>query len=351
VDYWRDWWEHQTNDDWWHRFRHRPEAVDVPIFQQGGWFDPYAGSHLRTFAAIGDRVPSRVLVGPWSHEEEVETFTGDIDLGPDSVTVVRDHELAFYDRFLRDDENGWDGRPPLELYVLGANEWRGEHEWPLARTGFTPWYLRSGSLSPDPPSADEPADRYAYDPADPVPTIGGVNSVLTMTQGAETPILPGPRDQRVLEARADVLSYTSEPLERDLEVVGPVEMVLYAASSARDTDWVVRLCDVWPDGRSIFVTEGIIRARYRGGVDGDTIELLEPGEAAEYRIRCYPTANVFRRGHRLRLDVTSSSFPRFSRNLNTGEDVGTGTRMEVAQQTVLHTDRYPSHVVLPVVAL
>jgi putative CocE/NonD family hydrolase len=172
-----------------------------------------------------------------------------------------------------------------------------------------------------------------------------------MTQGAETPILPGPRDQRVLEARPDVLSYTSEPLERDLEVVGPVEMVLYAASSARDTDWVVRLCDVWPDGRSIFVTEGIIRARYRGGRDGDTIELLEPGEVAEYRIRCYPTAQVFRRGHRVRLDVTSSSFPRFSRNLNTGEDVGTGTRMEVAQQTVLHTDRYPSHVVLPVVAL
>jgi hypothetical protein len=183
-----------------------------------------------------------------------------------------------------------------------------------------------------------------------VPTIGGVNSVLTMTQGAETPILPGPRDQRVLEVRPDVLSYSSDVLERDLDVVGPVEMVLYAASSAKDTDWIVRLSDVYPDGRAIFMTEGIIRARYRGGVDGDTVELLEPGEVAEYRIRCYPTANVFERGHRLRLDVTSSSFPRFSRNLNTGEDVGTGTRMGVAHQTVLHTDRYPSHVVLPVVA-
>jgi uncharacterized protein len=146
-----------------------------------------------------------------------------------------------------------------------------------------------------------------------------------------------------------VLSYTSEPLERDLEVIGPVEMVLYAASSAKDTDWIVRLSDVYPDGRAIFMTEGIIRARYRGGVDGDTVELLEPNEAAEYRIRCYPTANVFRRGHRVRLDVTSSSFPRFSRNLNTGEDVGTGTRMETARQTVLHTDAYPSHVVLPVI--
>jgi putative CocE/NonD family hydrolase len=350
VDYWRDWWEHQTNDEWWQKFAHRPERVEVPIFQQGGWFDPYSGSHLRTFARIGNRVPNRVLMGPWSHEEEVETFRGEVDFGPQSVTVIRDHELAFYDRFLRDLDGDWDDRPPLELFVMGANEWRGEREWPLAGTEFTPWFLRRGGvLCLEEPRPDEPGDSFAYDPADPVPTIGGVNSVLTMTQGAETPILPGPRDQRVLEARHDVLSYTSDVLERDLEVVGPVEMALYAVSSAKDTDWIVRLSDVYPDGRAIFMTEGIIRARYRGGVDGDTVELLEPGEAAEYRIRCYPTANVFRRGHRLRLDVTSSSFPRFSRNLNTGEDVGTGTRMEVARQTVLHTDRYPSHVVLPVI--
>ena len=138
-----------------------------------------------------------------------------------------------------------------------------------------------------------------------------------------------------------MLAYTSEPLERDLEVIGPVEMILYAASSARDTDFFVRVCDVYPDGRSIFLTEGVIRARYRGSVEGESVELLEPGEVAEYRFRCYPMANVFRRGHRIRVDVTSSSFPRFSRNLNTGEDVGTGTRMEVAEQTILHTARYP----------
>jgi putative CocE/NonD family hydrolase len=199
------------------------------------------------------------------------------------------------------------------------------------------------------PRSDEPADRYAYDPEDPVPTIGGVNSVLTMTQGSARPIRPGPWDQRELEARDDVLSYTSDELDRDLEVIGPVEMVLYAASSARDTDFIVRVCDVYPDGRSIFLTEGIIRARYRNSDEGDSTELLEPGEAAEYRIRCYPIANVFLRGHRIRLDVTSSSFPRFSRNLNNGEDVGTSTRIEVAQQAVLHTDVYPSRIVLPVV--
>ena len=349
VDFWREWWQHQENDDYWHRFRHRPETVNVPIFQQGGWFDPYSGSHLRSFAAIGDRVPNRVLMGPWSHEEEVESFRGDVDLSP-GVTVIRDHELAFYDRFLRDEGNGWEERPPLELFVLGRNVWRGEREWPLPGTEFTPFHLRAGGrLDRDAPRSDEPADRYAYDPNDPVPTIGGVNSVLTMTQGAAQPVRPGPWDQRELEARADVLSYTSDELDRDLEVIGPVELVLYAASSAKDTDFIVRVCDVYPDGRSIFLTEGIIRARYRNSNEGDSTELLEPGEVAEYRIRCYPMANVFERGHRVRVDVTSSSFPRFSRNLNNGEDVGTSTRIEVAQQTVLHTDVYPSHVVLPVV--
>jgi uncharacterized protein len=349
VDYWRLWWEHQVNDDYWQGFRHRPERVEVPIFQQGAWFDPYSGSHLRSFGAIGGRVPNRVLIGPWSHEEEIETFRGDIDLTP-ALTVIRDHELVFYDRFLKDAANGWDERPPAELYVLGANEWRGEREWPLARAEPTAFHLRSGgALSAEPPRPDEPADRYDYDPADPVPTIGGVNSVLTMTQGAETPIRPGPLDQRVLEAREDVLVYTTEPLERDLEVIGPVEMTLYAASSARDTDFLSRLCDVYPDGRSIFLTEGIIRARYRNSLEGESVELLEPGEVAEFRIRLYPVANVFRRGHRIRLDLTSSSFPRFSRNLNTGEDIGTGTRMQVARQVVLHTAEHPSHVLLPVV--
>jgi putative CocE/NonD family hydrolase len=132
-------------------------------------------------------------------------------------------------------------------------------------------------------------------------------------------------------------------------VIGPAEMTLYAASSARDTDFVIRVCDVYPDGRSIFLTEGVIRARYRGSVEGESVELLEPDEVAEYRIRLYPLANVFRRGHCVRVDVTSSSFPRFSRNLNTGEDVGTGTRMQVARQAVLHTSAYPSHVALPVI--
>ena len=177
VDYWRLWWEHQTNDEYWQQFKHRPETVNVPIFQQGGWFDPYSGAHLRSFARIPDGVPNRVLMGPWSHEEEVETFRGDVDLGPASVTVIREHDLAFYDRYLKDEPNGWDDRPPLELFVLGANEWRAESEWPLAGTELTPWYLHSGGrantlggdgrLDLDPPTSGEPSDRYSYDPRGP----------------------------------------------------------------------------------------------------------------------------------------------------------------------------------------
>jgi putative CocE/NonD family hydrolase len=350
LDYWRDWWAHQENDDFWQAFRHRPERVTVPIFQQGGWFDPYSGSHLRTFEAVGDRVPSRLMIGPWSHEEEVETFAGDVDFGRASVTVIREHELAFYDRYLRDEDNGWDDRPPLELFLMGANEWVGLEEWPPPGTLLDRWYLRSGGrLDRDAPRSDEPPDRYDYDPADPVPTVGGVNSLLTMTRHARTPVVPGALDQRALERRDDVLCYTSESLERDVTVMGPVEALLYAASSGRDTDFFVRLCDVHPDGRSIVLTEGVLRARYHGSEAGERTELLEPDEVAEYRIRLYPTANVFRAGHRMRVDVTSSSFPRFARNLNTGEDVATGTRMQVARQTVLHTDTYPSQVLLPVI--
>ena len=153
MDYWRLWWEHQVNDEYWQQFRHRPEKVDVPIFQQGGWFDPYSGSHLRSFAAIGDRVPNRVLIGPWSHEAEVETFTGDIDLSP-AMTVIQEHELVFYDRYLKEIDNGWDDRPPAELYVLGAGEWRGAGEWPLPGTESTPFHLRrGGGLSRSEPGA------------------------------------------------------------------------------------------------------------------------------------------------------------------------------------------------------
>lgn len=356
IGCWREWLAHPVVDDYWESLRHRPEAVTVPVFQQCGWYDAYPGATMRTFQALAGRVPQRVLMGPWSHEEEHTRIVGGHDFGPAASRLIRDDDLRWFDQWLKELDTGLLDEPPLSLFVMGANRWRHASEWPLPGTQLTPWYLRSGGranslagdgvLSPDAPGPDEPADRYDYDPAHPVPTLGGNSSVLTIMQHAVTPIVPGPADQRPLERRDDVLCYTSASLEADLEVTGPLEAVLYAASSARDTDFVVRLSDVHPDGRALVLSEGILRARYRHGFD--RTELLEPNEVAEYRIRMYPTSNLFRRRHRIRLDVTSSSFPRFSRNLNTGGDVATGTRMEVARQTVLHTSAYPSHILLPI---
>lgn len=354
---WREWHEHPVDDAFWGSLRHRPEDVTVPVFQQCGWYDAYAGSTMRTFQELDGRVPQKVLLGPWSHEEEFTGVVGGHDFGPAASRVIRDDDLRWFDQWLRDVDTGILDEPPVSLFVMGANRWRHESEWPLPGTELVPWYLTSGGranslagdgvLTVDPPAASEPADTYDYDPANPVPTVGGNNSILTMMQHAVAPVGPGPADQRPLERRDDVLCYTSAPLEDDLEVTGPVETVLYAASSARDTDFVVRLSDVQPDGRALFLCEGILRARHRNGLG--CVDFLEPGEVAEYRIRMYPTSNLFGRGHRIRLDVTSSSFPRFSRNLNTDESVATGTRMEIARQSVLHTADYPSHVLLPVV--
>ncbi|HLZ10050.1 MAG TPA: CocE/NonD family hydrolase, partial [Chloroflexota bacterium] len=199
---------------------------------------------------------------------------------------------------------------------------------------------------PEPPGAEEP-DRFDYDPNNPVPSIGGNSSIGHWAGGGDDPVISGPIDQRPIEQRADVLVYTSRPLEQDLEVTGPIEVVLYAASSAPDTDFAFKLVDVFPDGRAINLSDGIIRARHRKSLTRP--EPLEPGEVAEFKLNLCVTSNVFKKGHRIRLDVTSSNFPRFSRNLNTGENVATGTRMQLAHQTVLHSARYPSHVVLPVI--
>jgi uncharacterized protein len=233
---------------------------------------------------------------------------------------------------------------------MGANVWRDEREWPLARTDWQRWHLRSGGhantlrgdgvLSTDEPG-DEPADIFVYDPAHPVQTVGGNNC-------CSPHIVPwGPYDQRDVEMRGDVLCYTSEPLAQDMEVTGPVTVVLFAATDGPDTDWTVKLVDVRPNGYAMNLCDGIIRARYRDGFTSPTP--VEPGVVYRYEISAMVTGNVFRKGHRVRVEISSSNFPRFDRNLNTGNPVGRDAEMRVARQTVLHTSEYPSHVVLPVI--
>jgi hypothetical protein len=365
IPYWRDWLSHPTDGPFWRRFGTTGtyRRIDVPILQQCGWYDAYPSATFRMWngmVAEGKseraRRSQRLLMGPWSHAPPEGSRIGEVDFGPAADVRMPEVELRWFDHWLKGVDTGMMDGPPIELFVMGADVWRGEREWPLARTRYEPWYLHSGGranslhgdgvLSPEPPGG-EPPDRYAYDPDRPVPSLGGNNSTGSWAAQAEEPILPGPYDQRPLERRDDVLVYTSAPLEQDLELTGPLELVLYAASSARDTDFTARLCQVEPGGRSLNVSEGILRARYRKGFDRP--EPLEPGEVVELRLRLYDTSRLFKHGHRLRLDVSSSNFPRFSRNLNTGEDVATGTRTAIARQTILHEGRYPSHLLLPVV--
>ena len=365
IQYWRDWLQHQTFDDYWTSvsWAHQLDQIDLPVFQQSGWYDPYAtailrqGMHLRERAASAShRAAQKMMIGPWAHSIPLDSRLGEIDFGPNAYVRIRDLESRWFDHWLKGIDTGFLDEPPISIFVMGENVWRHEHEWPLRRAQPTDFFLHSdghanslfgdGTLSQEPPR-QEPPDRFDYDPTHPVWTVGGNNSLDSLTPRAVEPIISGPVDQRAIERRDDVLVYTSAPLEGDLEVTGPVELVLYAASSAKDTDFTAKLIDVHPNGYAMNLAEGIVRARHRNG--RDTSELLTPGEEVEYRIKLNPTSNLFKRGHRIRLDVSSSNFPRFNRNLNTEEDLATGTRIEIAHQTVLHSVDYPSRLILPVV--
>jgi uncharacterized protein len=294
------------------------------------------------------RKQSHVVIGPWEHG--VSQVTGDLDFGPDAKVEREVFELPWFDYWLKGAANGVGSEPPVTLFVMGKNVWRQENEFPLARTQYRKMYLSSaghantgggdGRLSWDAPAENSTPDRYDYDPKNPVPSPGGNNCC-----GA--PTLSGQRDQRGIENRNDVLVYTSVPLEGELEVTGPVKVVVHAASDAVDTDFVAKLIDVYPDGRAINVCEGILRARYREGADRP--KLLEPGKSYELAIDLVGTSNVFLKDHRLRVDVTSSHFPEFDRNPNTGKPFGVSAEVRTARQTIHHSAARPSHILLPVI--
>lgn len=323
--------------------------VRVPTLNVGGWYDIFLSDTIANFCAMRSQgTPTRLLIGPWGHGQSHNPIgqvnfgfgaqLGFIDLREDFGSL----QLRWFDHWLKGVNSGMLSEPPIKLFVMGANVWRDEQEWPLARATNTAYYLRQGGLlSVEPPGSELP-DRYTYDPSDPVPTLGGA---LLMT-----PEYPsGPFDQRPIEARPDVLVYTTPPLAHDVEVTGPIVVRLWAVSSAPDTDFVARLVDVYPDGRSIILTDGIIRARYRNFRRGEPPTLIEPGRPYEYEIDLWATSNLFRAGHRIGLQVTSSCFPRWDRNPNTGHPFGVDAELRVAHQEILHDREHPSHVVLPIV--
>ena len=330
------------------------DAIDIPVFHVGGWYDIFAAYTVRDFAGIRDAGNTRqkLLIGPWTHGS-YDGLAGETDFGlqASGALVLPDElQLRWFDYWLKGVDNGVMDEPPVRIFVMGDNRWRSEDEWPLARTQFTRFYLHSGgaanslagdgALSTDAPS-EEPVDSFVYDPRNPVPTRGGG---LCCWRAA---LPPGAYDQREIEARPDVLVYTTPALERDVEVTGPLEVHLWAATSAPDTDFTAKLVDVGRCGYARNIQDGIIRARYRASLA--QAEPVRPGEVYEYTIDLGATSNVFKAGHRIRLEISSSNFPRFDRNPNTGGATGEGSEWRTALQTVLHGAEHPSHVVLPLI--
>jgi hypothetical protein len=278
-----------------------------------------------------------MIIGPWGHGPSRKF--GDLDFGPEADRKLADFERRWHEFHLKGVANGIDKEPPVEIFYMGVNRWRGEQDWPVPGTQYQSWFLREGGkLSPA--GAQGTATTYRYDPANPVPTTGGNNCC-----GA--PTIAGPVDQAPLDGRDDIVRFVSDPLTSPVTIAGPVRMKLHAATDGPDTDWMVKLIDVYPDGKAYPMAEGILRARFREGLDNP--KLLEPGRAYEFDIDMVGTAVSFLPGHRIRVDITSSNFPQFDRNLNTGEPLGKGTKPRVARQTIHHSPRRPSAIVLPVV--
>ncbi len=360
---WEDFVSHPPGDPWWDQFGYiKPEdRFDVPSLQVNSWYDFGVAETLQQFnqfrtnaLSARSRDSQFMVVSPTEHcrsEAATEnTRVGQRELG-DARFPYWDLYLRWFDHWLRDADNSVTAMAHLRIYVMGRNAWRDEQEWPLARTRFVKYYLHSGGrantssgdgvLSPVAPG-DEPPDSFAYDPASPVPTVGGPGCCSGTSE-----VAAGAFDQSEVEKRQDVLVYSTPPLQEGLEVTGPLEVVLYVSSSARDTDFTAKLVDVYPDGVAYNIQESILRARYREGFAQEV--WLEPGGVYRLGIDLKATSNYFQPGHRIRLEVSSSSFPRYDRNLNTGGRNYDETSWVAARNTVHHSAGRASHVTLPVI--
>ena len=362
ADYYYDWLAHPTYDDYWKSFapREKFDRIAVPALSQGGWYDGFIRATLRNYEGMREqggselaRAQQHLVVGPWLHQPLPDPSAGNGYFGPGASGAAIDWhgmQLAWFDRWLRDEDNGVDSDPSAYLFMMGANEWRAEEVWPPPDAETMTMFLRSGgrantlngdgALSLEPPGVSESSDHFLYNPADPVPTFGGAH-----LGGQVTVFEVGVQDQRAIEARGDVLVYTSEPMDRDTEVMGYVTLGLWAATTGDDADWTAKLVDVHPDGRALNVCDGILRASYRESLESPSP--IQPGEVNRYRVEVGPTAMLFKRDHRIRLEVSSSNFPAYARY--TGSPHQTAADMAPSTQTVLHDAEHPSALELPVV--
>lgn len=372
---------HGDYDDFWKNagssvVDHLAEYKDVPEYHTTGWYDSW-GTQVANINFVELRKSKkslqRLIVGPWIHSSEGLSYAGEAQFTPDAALDLKQFELRWFDHFLKDIDNGVDREPPVRIYVMGGGDahktpegrifvgghWRDEQEWPLARTAYTPYYLHgNGVLSPEKPAADSPIS-YQFDPKNPVPTLGGnVSSQGTlMFQGAADQRCRTGfwlcTDTRPLSARNDVVVFQTPPLDADLEVTGPLVVKLWASSDALDTDFTAKLVDVYPpnadfpEGVDLNIADSIVRARYRNGFG--KAQLLKPGQAYEFTIQMYPTSLVFQKGHRIRVDISSSNFPRFDVNPNTGEPLNDNRRTQTAHNTIYLDAGHPSQIMLPVI--
>ncbi len=360
-----EWLAHPAYDAYWQAIApcERYAQITTPALNFGGWYDLFLGGTLANYTGMKARGGSaqarqhqRLVIGPWAHGYNGGVYA-ERNFGMmahDGVADVTAMQIRWFDHWLKGADNGVLEDKPVKLFIMGRDEWRDEAAWPLSDTRFERWYLHSGGrantasgdglLSQKAPG-EEPTDHYRYDPHDPVPTLGGA----TFLPGLFVAANAGPRDQRAVEARADVLCYTSEPLARDTEVTGPITLVLYVTSSACDTDFTGKLVDVYPDGRALILTDGILRARYRESLSRPV--LMTPGKVYELTLDLVATANLFKAGHCLRLEVSSSNFPRFDRNPNHGGVIAEAlaTDFVTASNGVLHDAEHPSHLLLPMI--
>lgn len=354
---WQKWIDHPSTDEFWKRsfYQNKLANVDVPVLHVSGWYDDdLIGTHINytKMKEMGKsdlaRKNQKLIIGPWQHHVNERRQLGDIDFGESALIDLRKIELDWFDYWLIGIDNGVMQAPTVDVFTMGSNVWRKNNSWPLEETQYEEYYIHSngkantsygdGSLSTQKPNSNEPTDSYTYDPNDPCPNIFDTSSLAA----------EGPYDQRSIERRDDVLVYTTPPLELNLDITGPVRVKLFASTSAQDTDFWAQLTDVFPNGYSMHLTEGIIRGRYRESLEAP--KLLSPNVVYEFDIDLWVTSNVFLKEHRVRLDISSSSFPKYDRNPNTGNKFGEDSEMKVARQKVYHDEHYLSRVVLPVIS-
>ena len=388
---------HGGNDSFWRNsgtdvLDHMADWKDVPALHVSGWYDSWAlqTANLNYARLAKTKHNQHLLMGPWTHGGETRSYAGEAEFGPDAAIDFNALRLRWFDHWLKGVDNGVDREPPVRIFVMGGGDahktpegrlfvgghWRNENAWPLKRTAFTPYYLHlNGVLSTAKPAAEAPSS-YVFDPKHPVPTMGGnISSHNAPTSKQSFPMRPGDDanfmeqggwDQRCranywmcdnelpLSSRNDVLVFETQPLAHDMEVTGPLVVHLWVASSAPDTDFTAKLVDVYPpnadfpSGVDLNVEDGIVRARYRNGVDNPP-QNMKPGVIYPVTVEMYPTSLVFQRGHRIRVDISSSNFPRFDVNPNSGEPLNDNRRTAVAKNTIYHDAAHPSNIVLPII--